>query len=173
MMLQKISFAFCAIALIGSSAAQAGGFGLKGGLYKDHVFTGCMDNKEIGLKLGFFFDRTPKCDGGLASPCAGNFANTGYVAQGNRYNPLASNCCAQAPVYDPCVMQGACPQWAPAERVFAEAPLAPAPVQPIYLLVMPAPVTVINNTIPAQGNAPMMMAAPAQVEMNKPVRGYW
>jgi len=88
---KKLLYCFSLILLSGvSQGAFAWRFGLNTGLYNESIMTGAFRSREVGLRLGFYADRTFN-DILYASAKAGN-TGLGQVGGGS---PCFNNACGQ------------------------------------------------------------------------------
>ena len=90
---KKLLYCFSLILLSGvSQGAFAWRFGLNTGLYNESIMTGAFRSREVGLRLGFYADRTFN-DILYASAKAGNLG--GGLGQTGGASPCFNNACGQ------------------------------------------------------------------------------
>ncbi|HEY9886084.1 MAG TPA: hypothetical protein V6C96_02365 [Vampirovibrionales bacterium] len=54
-----LTLTFCSLFLLASQEASAIRFGLQSGLYNEGFKTNCGSSRDVGLRLGFYLDKTP------------------------------------------------------------------------------------------------------------------
>lgn len=102
---KKLLYCFSLILLSGvSQGAFAWRFGLNTGLYNESIMTGAFRSREVGLRLGFYADRTFN-DILYASAKAGNLG--GGLGQIGGASPCFNNACGQE-TYMPMPQQVGC-----------------------------------------------------------------
>ena len=108
---KKLLYCFSLILLSGvSQGAFAWRFGLNTGLYNESIMTGAFRSREVGLRLGFYADRTFN-DILYASAKAGNGglgALGGGLGQIGGGSPCSNNACGQEAYMPPAQEGGGC-----------------------------------------------------------------